>query len=322
MKKIMLILAVACMTTAANARILRVSNVSGSSAPYASIQEAHDAANVGDTIMVDGSNVTYGGVNDTHNITKRIVLMGPGYRLVEDGIVAEGASSAYIRGTLSISASGATVIGMRVNNIVIKTTKVVVKRCRVNNRITLQAGADNCVIHQNFITGYIEGSISGVQTNYTQITNNIIVYSNVNAGAIRDKVNSYIAYNTLPEKGKATWLYYSDLRNCTLENNIAPKENVKDGQSNTYHNNYSFADSTKDADFNNQPSPYTDQTDDKSMCEIERGFAENKYGACAGDSPYVVAGVPSGPVILDLDVPTTVEMGSKLNVTVKIGMVK
>lgn len=48
----------------------------------------------------------------------------------------------------------------------------------------------------------------------------------------------------------------------------------------------------------------------------------NKYGAFAGDSPYVLAGVPSGPVIQDLVVPTTVEMGSKMNVTVKIGMVK
>ena len=35
-----------------------------------------------------------------------------------------------------------------------------------------------------------------------------------------------------------------------------------------------------------------------------------------------LAGVPSGPVIQDLVVPTTVEMGSKLNVTVKIGMVR
>ena len=46
------------------------------------------------------------------------------------------------------------------------------------------------------------------------------------------------------------------------------------------------------------------------------------YGAFAGDSPYVLAGVPSGPVIQDLVVPTTVEMGSKMNVTIKIGMQK
>ena len=53
MKKTLLILAAACMAVAANAKILRVSNVSGSSAPYSTIEAAHEAANAGDTIMVD-----------------------------------------------------------------------------------------------------------------------------------------------------------------------------------------------------------------------------------------------------------------------------
>ncbi|MBO4314699.1 MAG: hypothetical protein J5867_01855, partial [Prevotella sp.] len=88
MKKIMLILAVACMTTAANARILRVSNVSGSSAPYASIEAAHDAANSGDTIMVDPSSTRYTEMASTNiDLTKRLVIIGPGYWLVKDGII-------------------------------------------------------------------------------------------------------------------------------------------------------------------------------------------------------------------------------------------
>ena len=44
----MLILAAVCMSAAANAKILRVSNFSGSSAPYSTIEAAHDAASAGD----------------------------------------------------------------------------------------------------------------------------------------------------------------------------------------------------------------------------------------------------------------------------------
>ena len=251
--------------------------------------------------------------------------MGPGYRLVEDGIVANGASSAHINSSeLTITAEGVTIVGMELDAVEIKTSKVVIKRCKVNDYVKLDEGADNCVIHQNFILGYISGTTMGAQTNYAQITNNII--SSVDAsmpGTISRLVNSYIANNTMPRKSpSATGYCYSYLGNCTLENNIAPKEDVYEGASNTFSNNYSFAPSANDAEYNNQHSPYTDQTDDKSICEIEQNFANGKYGACSGDSPYVVAGIPSGPVIQDLMIPASVEMGSNLNVTVKIGMVK
>ena len=48
----------------------------------------------------------------------------------------------------------------------------------------------------------------------------------------------------------------------------------------------------------------------------------NTYGAFAGDSPYVLSGIPSAPVIQDLVMPTTVEKGKKMNVTIKVGIQK
>lgn len=59
MKKTILFLAALCMTVAANATIFRVSNVTGSSAPYTSLDDAQGAASEGDTIMVDGSSDSY-----------------------------------------------------------------------------------------------------------------------------------------------------------------------------------------------------------------------------------------------------------------------
>ena len=47
-----------------------------------------------------------------------------------------------------------------------------------------------------------------------------------------------------------------------------------------------------------------------------------QYGAFAGDDPYVISGIPAGPVIERLTVPVSVEEGSKLNVTIKLGLQK
>ena len=44
----------------------------------------------------------------------------------------------------------------------------------------------------------------------------------------------------------------------------------------------------------------------------------NTHGAFAGTDPYVISGVPSGPVITDMKIPTTLEVGNKLNVTIKV----
>lgn len=63
MKKVMLVLVAAGIAAAANARILRVNNVESSSAPYRTFADAHDAANAGDTIMIDGSPLSYGSIN-------------------------------------------------------------------------------------------------------------------------------------------------------------------------------------------------------------------------------------------------------------------
>ncbi len=60
MKKTLTLMVAMCMTVAANAKILRISNLEGNSAPYSSISEALNAATNGDTIMVDGSNNSYG----------------------------------------------------------------------------------------------------------------------------------------------------------------------------------------------------------------------------------------------------------------------
>lgn len=62
MKKTIVTLVALCAAMSADATVLRVSNISGSTAPYATIQDAMGAAAEGDTIMLDASAKAYEGI--------------------------------------------------------------------------------------------------------------------------------------------------------------------------------------------------------------------------------------------------------------------
>ena len=307
MKKALLILVAACMAAASNARILRVSNVNGSSAPYSSIEAAQDAASSGDTIMVDASSTRYTVSSSTNiDLTKKLVILGPGYWLVQDGVVEEGASSASV-GSFTVKVEGTVIKGMTMGTLSIEASNVVVNRCNIGY-IKIDNGASNAIISQNFITGspsayYGSGSLH-------QVTNNIFTYytSSPSNPILTGFNQSYIAYNTFRSK-----YVNMNLTDCTVEHNLWAAFNDQ-GSNNSVTNNY-------ETDIINIQA--TNDFIDKDYYALEiPADVINTYGAFAGDSPYILAGVPSGPVIQDLVVPTTVEVGSKLNVTVKIGMMK
>ncbi len=308
MKKTMLVLAAVAIAAAANAKILRVSNVSGSSAPYTTLEAAHDAANSGDTIMVDASSTMYTSTVSTNiDITKKLVILGPGYWLVKDGIMQEGASTAEV-GRFTIKAEGVVIKGMSIHGLFINASKAVINRCYIND-ITIYKPVSNVVISQNFITGAPSCNSGG--GSFHQVTNNIFSYNSVNTSnlVLSGFDQSYIAYNTFRSQ-------YTNIRatNSTIEHNLWTSFNDK-GSDNSATDNY-----VASVLFTQSTSDFIDQ-DYRNSIEIPADVM-SKYGAFAGDSPYVLAGIPSGPVIQDLIVPTSVEMGSKMNVTIKIGMQK
>lgn len=308
MKKTIILLVAACMAATANARILRVSNVTGSSAPYSTFEAAQEAANPGDTIMLDASGTAYGEIT----INKQLVVIGAGYYLAENGIIQEGASHTTFRKT-TINAEGTVLRGIRTapaDNesvpIVIEANKVVINRCHVSGAITLR-NASNSIIHQNVICSNVEGYGSSYQESNIQITNNFI------KGRVSVLYNSYIAYNTMYGK-------LFSCKDCTLEHNIvrypdSEMDSGSGGRGLSASNNYI---TTAYNSVFNKTSPY----DSLFSAVVIDEEVRSTYGAFAGDSPYVLSGVPSGPIIEDMIVPTTVEKGSKMQVTIKVGIQK
>lgn len=310
-KKTMMVLAMLSMVSAANATIFRVSNITGSSAPYSTIAAAHDAASDGDTIMVDSSPNSYGDIT----LGKSVVLIGPGYWLIANNIAQEGNNTATI-GNLEISGEGAVVEGMTISGLAnIKASKVIIKRCLLNKGtmdkcITFGAGGtSHCVIHQNYIYGQINTyKNDAYQTSYLQITNNIFIGNTSSWDLISKIDNGYIAYNIfvygrIPLPG---------VYNTTFERNI-----IKSNNSVTENNNNTITDN-----FVWDAWEYKTSMSDIQMRDVNLPEEGKAYGPFAGNDPYVISGIPAGPYIEDITMPTTVELGSSQEVTVKIGVVQ
>ena len=301
-KQTMILMVVFCLATIAQARILRVNNVAGM-APYETIKAAVNAATDGDTIMVDGSPVTY----EKTTLTKRVVLVGPGYQLIVNGNATEDGREAIVDG-LILEAAGTVVTGMSIGgwySIEIKAPRCIITRCSIGSweGVILRKGADNCVFHQNFMTDNIG---SDAYTYNHQITNNLMKEI-----ATENICNSYIGYNT----NFGTANSNPNLRNSSgnlVEHNIVNREKwgSTDG-SNLYRDNVEIT------DFKYFDGSNTDKDASEATAKLPTSVSKN-FGAFAGTDPYVLSGIPTGPVIEQLIAPVTVEEGSKMNVTIKL----
>lgn len=299
-----LFLMLLCICGNVSSKVLRVNNVDNS-APYSKVDDAVNAAADGDTIMLDGSPYSYGKIT----LDKRLVVVGNGYELIENGIATE-AQDAYTY-YIEVNAEGCVLKSLNVTADVyggainVNAPKVIITRCKIaarstdNYSIMFGEGANNCIIHQNRIRGNI-GSYS-YRTSGHQITNNL--FNNFNLRTI-DKC--YVAYNTTWDRwGETVYDSYDN----KLEYNIVNYDNFGAGDTNnTYISNVG-------ADFNNANNVY-------ELKEQSATLTAAGYGIFAGTDPFVISGVPSGPIIEKLEVPTSAEAGGTMTVRVKIGEAK
>ena len=323
MKKL-LILSAMCMAMTAQATVLRVSNVTNSGAPYSNIPAAIEAAVDGDTIMVDGSPDKYSettGTTGSLNINVRIVLMGPGYLLTQNGVQSNGDLTAEISKNIKISegAAGTIIQGVSLTGteIDIQVPNVVITRCKVDASLYISSNATNCVLHQNLFTDYVGRSNYNNYVAYNaQVTNNIFTrVNNSSYGTLRAFNESTIAYNTFTKKNTSSTsnaVQLAQMSGCTIEHNVFfGSELALDN--NTMLDNY----------WGDGDSPYQELTTDLEVKNADLGEQKDAMagkGAFNGDDPYVISGIPAGPVIQDITVPATVEQGGTLNVTVKLGI--
>ena len=166
--------AVCCIAQQANARIWRVNNKSnyngtalwgdnfGGTPAYpvfAQINQvvAFGIVNDGDTVHVEGSTVLY----DAATITKRLVIIGPGYFLTDNPKTSENILQSNIgRIALNAGSENSQVIGLNVVSggnvadayVYINVSSITVKRCRIEGGIEFGFPLTDINILENFFS--------------------------------------------------------------------------------------------------------------------------------------------------------------------------
>lgn len=222
MKKILFSLFVSAgAAVTLNAKVITVSNHTLSAGKYTKIQEAVDAAAVGDTIYVHGSTTSYGDVK----INKRLVLIGAGHNLKEtQHNLNVGLNYIYLESTnSSILSSGTIIKGFSIYSLSGTASNILIER----NRIAyITVGGDGWLIRNNFIDGV------GVSN-----AKNIIVSNNILSSVSGSDKPSVIITNNIIIGGT-----FSDVSYATITNNIFIERRSDGfrGSQNTYNKNISI----------------------------------------------------------------------------------
>lgn len=301
--------AIALLTVSmASAETYRVNNTPGSGAQFTTFKEAMDKAVDGDVIIVDGSATSYGKVE----INKNVTVKGPGYFLGENQATKEDNATAYFE-KVTVTAAGAKLTGLRIDgDLYIKNDEIVVTRNYISN-VYLDENT-KCVFHQNLIEGGILGGSYSRPATYIQVTNNIMRRPNESL-LLENLTNSIISRNTLISKS----IGFRYLSNCVFENNIGYdlESTLQGNNNNSYSNNFDL----KNMDVYGIYGGYYDHRRDNLIQAADASLTKTA-GAFTGNDPYVLSGLPTGPMIKDIEMPESVVQGEDLKVKITIGTSK
>lgn len=306
----------------AHAQVVRVTNGQN-------LQTLITNATAGTTFLVEAG--SYGNID----ITKRVAIIGPGYFLGSSQQATTGSAvfgtinfkagaensilmSCAVNSNINIGASSVTVsrclanniwIGLDGTNTLSSITNTTIKQCYITNAIS-QSTLDNqnCTVKNNIVKSYIEFkySFSGDITNntITSITSSssgyISTYSPTSSAYVNVKNNifNYFSGYSSNNVNAIHNILYSNPTNLPSSNKV----------------NITFSSIFVGANASSGDAQYM-----LSATSPAKGAGEGGVdcGAFGGDEPYVIGGVPSGPVVYQLLVPQSISSGSTLNVTVK-----
>lgn len=325
----------------ANANIWRVNNNPAINADFATLQEAHDAAEPGDTIYVEGTG------QDNHYgevvIDKKLVVIGPGYFLLENDSTQANQLVARVRTiTINPGAEGTEIFGLFIHwgaggfqGIYINASNVTIARNYFHSdrdRIVFgNYDIYNIVIMQNF--AYSTTGTTAYSANNILIANNFFRSSvgGVNSGVIINNVirsgisssysqikNNIIYYSTSNPLGGTgygdeNYIAYNLISGVFHIGSNPPLPPGPGNQENVDMNTV----------FANYPGHHGPGVDSNWQLNPEgpaAGAGENGIdcGMFGGVTPYVLSGMAPIPRIYEADVPISGSSASGLPVTIKV----
>lgn len=334
------------VTQSANAKIWRVNN-NGYSADFTSLQLANNDNRVtgGDTIHLEGSATAYVGTS----ISKKLIIIGPGYFLSENQNTSSNALSALVNYiNFNNGAQGSQLIGTHIGGsslgISINTSNITIKRCRIDYSIGLINGIADIRILQNFFSNFSTGS-NIISTTSLGFPSDVVVNNNIIQRVFllpegytllecKNNVFDSPAISSGPSIQVAAGFFQNNIvtnPSVTVDINNGATANVSynistsaSNQFGTSNNNIvvpaiaslfvDAASNTTDGDYQLKPgSPGSNNGSD--------GTDRGAFGGLSAANRYTLSGLPPVPVIYEVVTPA-VTGPAGLQVTIKARTIK
>jgi len=273
---------------------------------YKNLQDAHDAANSGDTILV----YPFAGSYSAIDVTKKLKIVGRGWCHEPVSNIATTISG---RMQFLFGSGGSSLEGFRCNfHVNINANNVMIKRNDLD-KITIQQNHTGTIIIQNNFYANINESLIDVDNNNDVfIANNIVVnlttYNDRYTWGITASSNSItldIIYNVIYMKGDHYGLYLSG-SNYYVANNIIVQGRISPKTSLGFQNNICNSSQLEASNFNQVNVDMNTVFVDwyklkKDSPAIGAGTNGSDIGIYGGSTPFVLCGYPSIPRIVNIE---------------------
>lgn len=313
------------------AKIWRVNNAPGINADFNNLQTAHNSANAGDTLYVEGTPFSYGGLT----CTKRLSLFGPGFFLGENENTLAIKNHAHVDGiTFNEGSQGSLLYGLylaqplicNVNNIHVKRNwlsvfnsfykdSILISGNYINSSLTIYQDAPvikNIRIINNIILG----------PTYLNNSKSVLLVNNLFKGRVHG-TESFFMNNIFIEDG-----CNSNIGNSIYQNGFSNNLFCSEGVGSVNGNQANVDLSTV---FLVEPSatkPQDVSTDGRWQLKVgspakAAGFGSTNekpvdIGPFGGTEPYVLSGLPPIPSIYLFDHQPIGSNADPLDVRIKV----
>ena len=319
-------------TSGAFAKVIRVNNQHPTNATentFNTLQEAHNFAAAGDTLMIEPSIDVYASVE----ITKRLVIIGSGYFLDENLETQSTPLQSLVRAiTINPGADGTILTGLVFSSLgsgdgpVIKANSVLITRCYLRYGIFIYSSLTSLKVNQNFFpSSTLRMGSSGDSFTDLEFNNNIVVGSLASgfASASIQRTFSSVQHNIFFGSVQITTTSFRSniiasntnasqfiINSNNIQNNLTLGNQLTGNGNQLYNANQLFV----GEEGNSTDGQYRLKADSPYLTA---GYQNAQPGVFGGPTPYLLSGLPSIPVIYELSAETYGSQESGLNIQVK-----
>lgn len=310
---------------------------------YRSAQEAHDAADPFDILLI-GPNLASDSWFDDYGsltLTKPLTIYGNGYFLnLNTELSADDRTSHLNSVTFDTGSQGSEIYGIESDYVNIGgVSNIKIARCHIrdlglvisttNLENTASFDVSNIIIHSSFLAAiYTDGSDANYAIDKVLIVNNIITHlsdaENSQNWDVRNNTftGTLYLYNANFENNLCYDLSDVQFSNVTCVSNVSSGNELPEGNGN--QNDYQLSEDEFIGGTGLPEEGGTSPDNDENYYRIKEGSPlktaasdGGEVGAFGGDDPYVISGIPPIPSLLEISVETEDEE-SMLRVTIDL----